>query len=483
MGQKFQKYKIALDNRERKEPKRNEGKEKLRAIMVSGFTSLFLLIIILVTLPLTVLSWSGLFVYSSIVALVIFLFVLLFRYFSILVMAYLYITKYSVEEREGYYPFISVIVPVFNEGKIIRNSIESLLDLDYPNYEIIIVNDGSTDNTAEAAEEMVGYQQGRSALVKISVINKPNGGKSKALNAGIQYSEAEFVLCMDGDSQLSPETLRMGIRHFVDPNVGAVAGNVKVENRKKVLTDLQALEYVEGLNMPRSAQGFVRMVNIIPGPVGIFRKSALRDAGYYSSDTFAEDADITLKILEKNWKINYEPNAIAYTEAPARLHQLLKQRYRWTRGILQAIRKHRKHILNPTINFNNTLILWSMFYEALVWPAMNIFANLFFIVAAFYGMSSLVFFWWVGIMLLDMMAAIYCIAVEREEFRLVPYSIFYRLIFILLIDITKAMATVEEFLGISMTWGKLERSGSSSKTKLSKAPVANKGASPKYKKV
>ena len=470
MAKKVQKYKIALDNRERKEPKRNEGKEKLRVIIISGVVSFVLLLVILITLPLTVLSWSGLFVYSSIVALVIFLFVLLFRYFSILVMAYLYITKYTVEEKEGYYPFISIIVPVFNEGVLLRNSIDSLLDLDYPNYEIIIVNDGSSDDTNIVAEDIVGYQQGRTALVKVSLINKPNGGKAKALNAGIQYSEAEFVLCMDGDSQLSSNTLKNGIRHFVDPNVGAVAGNVKVENRKNFLTDLQALEYLEGLNMPRSAQGFVRMVNIIPGPIGIFRKAALRDAGYYSSDTFAEDADITLKVLEKNWKINYEPTAIAYTEAPSKLHQLLKQRYRWTRGILQAIRKHKKHIYNPTVNFNNTLILWSMFYEALVWPAMNIFANLFFIVAAFYGMSSLVFFWWVGIMLLDMMAAIYCIAAEREQFRLVPYSIVYRLIFILLIDITKAMATVEEFLGIAMTWGKLERSGSKNATKKAKTP-------------
>lgn len=460
MPQKYQKYKIALDNRETKPPRRNEKKEKLRVIFVSGILSLFMLIIILITLPLTILTWSGLFVYASIVALVIFLFVLLFRYFSILVMAYLQVTKYTVREQEGYFPFISIIVPVYNEGKVVKSSVESLLDLDYPNYEIIVVNDGSTDNTAEVASTLVGYQQGRSALVKVSLINKPNGGKSKALNAGIQYSEAEFVLCMDGDSQLSPDTLKMGIRHFVDPNVGAVAGNVKVENRKKVLTDLQALEYVEGLNLPRSAQGFIQMVNIIPGPIGIFRKTALRDAGYYSSDTFAEDADITLKILDKGWKINYEPNAIALTEAPSKLHQLLKQRYRWTRGILQAIRKHKEHIYNPTINFNNTLLLWSMFYEALVWPAMNIFANLFFIIVAiFYGLSSLIFFWWVGIMILDLMAAIYCIAAEREEFRLVPYALFYRLVFILLIDITKAMATVEEFLGIEMTWGKLERSG------------------------
>jgi len=459
--QKINRFQIALDNREVQPPKRNIGREKFRIILISGILSILLIIAIIVTLPMTVLSMNGLLVYSSIVSLVIFLFVLLFRYFSILVMAYLYITKYTVEDKEGYYPYVSIIVPVFNESKVIIDSIESLLELDYPNYEIIIVNDGSTDNTSEVAESMVGYNKGRISLVKVSLINKPNGGKAKALNAGIQYSEAQFVVCMDGDSQLSSNTLKMGIRHFIDPFVGAVAGNVKVQNRKRMLTDLQALEYVEGLNMPRSAQGFLKMVNIIPGPMGFFRKNALRDAGFYSSDTFAEDADITLKILAAGWKINYEPNSIAYTEAPTKLHQLLKQRYRWTRGILQAIRKHRQHIFNPTLNFNNTIILWSMSYEALLWPAMNIFANLFFIIVAiFYGMSSLVFFWWLGIMLLDLMSAIYCVATEKEEFRLVPYAIFYRLVFILLIDITKAMATVEEFLGIKMTWGKLERAGS-----------------------
>ncbi|MBU1101370.1 MAG: glycosyltransferase [Bacteroidetes bacterium] len=457
---KIQKLQIALDNREVQPPKRNEKAEKIRAMFVSGIISIIMLLTIFITLPLTVLSWSGLFVYSSIVSLVIFLFILLFRYFSTLVMAYLYITKYTVEEKEGYYPFVSILVPVFNESMVVADSVNSLLEIDYPNFEIIVINDGSTDDTALVAESMVGYKKGISSMVKISLINKPNGGKAKALNAGIQYSEADFVVCMDGDSQLSSNSLKVGMRHFIDPYVGAVAGNVKVWNRRKLFTDLQALEYLEGLNLARSAQGFLRMVNIIPGPMGFFRKSCLRDAGFYSSDTYAEDADITLKILAKGWKINYEPNAISYTEAPTTLFQLLKQRYRWTRGILQAIRKHRKFIFNPTLNFNNTLILWSMFYEALLWPAMNIFANLFFIVVAlFYGMSSLIFFWWLGIMILDMMAAIYCIAAEREEFRLVLYAIVYRLVFILVIDITKAMATVEEFLGIKMTWGKLERSG------------------------
>ncbi len=460
MEQNNQKFQVALDNRELRPPRRKFGREKVRVIIISGILSLILLLIIIYTLPLTILSWSGLFVYASIVSLVIFLFVLLIRYFGILFMAYFYLNRYTHEKKDNYFPFVSIIVPVYNEGKVLWASVKSLLDLDYPNYEIIIVNDGSTDNTAKIAESLVGYQQGRTSLVKVSLINKPNGGKAKALNAGIQYSEAQFILCMDGDSQLSTNTLRMAVRHFVDPAVGAVAGNVKVQNRKKMLTDLQALEYLEGLNMPRSAQGFLKMVNIIPGPIGVFRKIALRDSGFYSSDTFAEDADITLKILADGWKIVYEPNAIAYTEAPATLYQLLKQRYRWTRGILQAIRKHKSHLYNPTINFNNTLILWSMFYEALIWPAMNIFVNLFFIiVAVVYGMSSFIFLWWVGIAILDLMSAVYCIAVEKEEFRLVPYAVIYRVVFILLIDITKGMATLEEFLGVRMTWGKLERKG------------------------
>ncbi len=469
-----QKYQIALDNRELKSPKRNLGAEKIRAIFISGIISLLLILTIIFTLPLTVLTWSGLFVYSSIVSLVIFLFILLIRYFATLFMAYFYMTRYTVESKEGYYPFISVIVPVYNEGVVIKQSIESLLDLDYPNYEIIIVNDGSTDNTAVIGESLVGHQAGRNGHVKVSLINKPNGGKAKALNAGIQYSEAQYVLCMDGDSQLTPNSLKVAIRHFIDPAVGAVAGNVKVQNRKRVLTDLQALEYLEGLNMARSAQGFVQMVNIIPGPIGLFRKTALRDAGFYSSDTFAEDADVTLKILANNWKIVYEPNAIAYTEAPISIYQLLKQRYRWTRGILQAVRKHKRYLFNPTVNFNNSFVLWQMFYEALVWPAMNIFVNLYFIIVAlFYGLSSFIFLWWIGIAVLDLMAAVYCIAAEKEEFRLVPYAIIYRIVFILLIDVTKAMATVEEFLGFRMTWGKLERTGTGGSSGLAAKPAAN----------
>ncbi|MHB8337362.1 MAG: glycosyltransferase family 2 protein [Ignavibacteriaceae bacterium] len=461
INQEVKKISITLDNREviRKDENR-EGK-LIKRIITTGTISLILLLVIILTLPHTVLSVKSLLEFATIVALVIFLFVLLFRYFAILVLAYLYINEYTYKAPSGgYSPFVSIIVPVYNEEKVVADSIKSLLDLDYNNYEIIVVNDGSSDKTMNVAETLVGYQKGKYSDVKVSLINKPNGGKAKALNAGIRLSKAEIVLCMDGDSQLSADSVKLAVRHFSNREIGAVAGNVKVMNRGKIFTDLQALEYIEGLNMARSAQSFVRLVNIIPGPIGLFRKKAIEEAGYYSSDTFAEDADLTLKILANGWKIYYEPNSISYTEAPVKLQQLLKQRYRWTRGILQSIRKHKKLLINPSINIGDTFILWTMFYEALIWPAMNIAANLFFIIAALvFGFSSLIFFWWAGLALLDLVTALYCIAVEKEEFRLVGYSLIYRMFFILIIDICKAMSTVEEFLGIKMTWGKLERAG------------------------
>ncbi len=461
VNQEVKKLIITLDNRELDESGQTDAKKLLRRMIISGIASLILLLIIIITLPETVLGVKSLIEYTTIVALVIFLFVLLFRYFAILVLAYLYINEYTYSAPEsGYHPFVSIIVPVYNEEKVVADSVKSLLELDYNNYEIIVVNDGSADHTKEVAESLVGYQKGKYSDIKVSLINKPNGGKARALNAGIRLSKAEIVLCMDGDSQLSPDSVKLAVRHFVNREIGAVAGNVKVLNRRKFFTDLQALEYIEGLNMARSAQSFVKLVNIIPGPIGLFRKKALEEAGYYSSDTFAEDADLTLKILANGWKIYYEPSSISYTEAPAKLQQLLKQRYRWTRGILQSIKKHKRLLANPSINFGDTFILWTMFFEALIWPFMNIAANLFFIIAALaFGFSSLIFFWWAGLGLLDLVTALYCVAVEKEEFRLVSYSLIYRMFFILIIDICKAMATVEEFLGIRMTWGKLERVG------------------------
>jgi cellulose synthase/poly-beta-1,6-N-acetylglucosamine synthase-like glycosyltransferase len=294
----------------------------------------------------------------------------------------------------------------------------------------------------------------------VRVITKPNGGKARALNTGIAQATSEFILCMDGDSALHPQTLRRAIRHFQDPAIGAVAGSVKVVNRTNLLSSLQALEYIEGLNMVRAAQGFFRLVNIIPGPIGIFRKSALEKVGGYDHDTFAEDCDLTLKLLLEGWQIQYEPGSIAYTEAPEKMLDLLKQRYRWTRGILQAISKHKRRLVDPRGGIGVTLTLWYMIFEGIMWPVMNVFGNVLFVfVAARYGTALPLVLWWAQLTVLDLAAALYCVVVEEESLLLVPYAIFYRAFFALTIDVAKLFATFEELFKLRMDWGKLERIG------------------------
>jgi biofilm PGA synthesis N-glycosyltransferase PgaC len=397
----------------------------------------------------------GTFVRISMVVLFAFLLLLILRYLGLLWFSYLD----HLDEQEfehGPLPLVTVLVPAYNEGAVIQGSIRSLLGLDYPRYEVLVIDDGSSDDTEAKARAYEG-DHGR-AIVR--VIRKPNGGKARALNTGIANARGAFILCMDGDSALHPGTLRAAVRHLNDPRVGAVAGSVKVVNRTNLLSTLQALEYVEGLNMVRSAQGFFRLVNIIPGPIGIFRRTALEGVGGYDHDTFAEDCDLTLKLLLAGWQVKYEPKAIAYTEAPERLLDLLKQRYRWTRGILQAISKHKGRLVMPWQGLGVSFTLWYMIFEGILWPSMNVFAHVLFVfVAARYGTAVPLVLWFAQLTVLDLSAALYCVAVEEERLSLVPYALFYRAFFALTIDVAKLFATLEELLRLRMDWGKLDRIG------------------------
>ncbi len=353
-------------------------------------------------------------------------------------------------------PMVSLVVPAYNEGLVIEAAIRSLLVLDYPNYEIIVVDDGSTDDTYEKAMHVAKV----SKKIPVRVITKRNGGKAEALNTGMTVAAGEFVLNMDGDSKLSRNTLRACVKHFENPRVGAVAGNVKVINRENIWTNIQALEYVEGLAMARKAQSFLRVVNIIPGPLGMFRKSVLQQVGGYDHDTFAEDCDLTLKILMRGWHIAYEPTAIAWVETPSRLLDLLKQRYRWTRGILQATKKHSHALFQPRKMGINFYILWYMLFEGIMWPFSTVMGNIFFVyVGLTYGLATLLFYWWLQLTILDVVAAAYCVVIEEEEPSLIFYAVMFRLFYINIIDISKVLATLEEWRGTAMTWGKLEREG------------------------
>src|SRR5437764_10714267 len=396
------------------------------------------------------------FITALVVTLASFLLLLILRHFILIWFSYLHQRELSLDTTPDVYPFVSIIVPAFNEAEVIQSSLSSLLELRYPYYEIIAVDDGSTDGTFERMREFEGNHYG----VKVSVFRKENSGKADTLNYGIRRSKAPIVVCMDSDSRLTPDALRYAVRTFADPHVGAVAGNVKVINRHNIWTKLQALEYIEGLNIVRKAQAFWRSVNVIPGPIGIFRRSAIEATGGYDSDTFAEDFDMTVKILAAGWKINYEPKAVAYTEAPEVLLDIIKQRYRWSRGILQALRKQKRLLTRSSGTVTTPRTLWYMIFEGLVWPAMNIFSNLFFVwIALMFGMTKLLVMWWILLTILDLLIAVHAILMEHEDMSLALYSVFYRFFYILIIDVTKLFATLEELIGLDMSWGKLARKG------------------------
>ncbi len=351
---------------------------------------------------------------------------------------------------------VSIIVPAFNEEMVIVKSIQSLMKQSYPFIEIIIVDDGSTDQTYKLAKKLE-FDKGNRSLV---VLKKPNGGKAKALNFGMEKSTGDLIMVVDSDSKISDDAVELMVDYFNDQEIGAVAGSVFISNRVNTLTKLQALEYIEGLNMVRNGQAFFRLVSIIPGPIGMFRKSALLEVGGYDSDTYAEDADLTMKLIGKGYKIEFEADAVAYTEAPEDLLDLIKQRYRWTRGILQSLGKHKSRLWHVFERPSISLVLWYMLVEAIFWPIFDIFATLFCLYVAYlFGESSLLFYWWLLFTVMDIAGALYCLMMTGESLYLAFYAILYRLYFISIINISKIFATIDEWSNTKMEWGKLDRKG------------------------
>jgi biofilm PGA synthesis N-glycosyltransferase PgaC len=393
----------------------------------------------------------------STLVLVAFLCVVVARYALLMWFAWLQHVEHMTEPLEAEeHPLVTIVVPAYNEGKMIVASVRSLMEMDYPRFEVVVVDDGSSDDTFERAQGLVAVF----GEARLRAISQTNGGKAAALNTGIAAARGEIVLCMDGDSLLEPQTLRQAVKHFQDPTVGAVAGNVKVANRLNALTRLQALEYIEGLSLVRTAHAFFRRVVVIPGPIGLFRKRVIEDLGGYLRDTFAEDCELTLRIMAAGWKVKYESKAVAWTEAPETHDALFKQRYRWSRGILQAVLKHSSRLRRPDGDLIDWIFLWVLVFEAVIWPAMNVFAILFFVAVGFWaGLGSLVVLWWAQITVLDMVAALFCVSLEQEDLKLTFYAVLYRLYFIPLIDVIKLFASVDEMLGVGMGWGKLERLG------------------------
>ena len=405
------------------------------------------------------LATTQLFVRFGISIIFAFTMLIVLRYMLIMFFSILQTIRNTADENTSTCSYrcemVSVIVPCYNEEDVIIASLKGLISQTYPYIEIIVVDDGSKDRTYDLAKKF----EYKESIKSLKVLTKENAGKSKALNFGIEKAQGTLICSVDADSKLDPNAIEFLVQHFKDPQIAAVAGSVHVINTDSFLTKLQALEYIQGLNMVKNAQALVKLVNIIPGPIGMFRKEAIKEVGYYSHDTFAEDCDITLALIAKGYKIDFEPDAIAYTEAPEHLLELLKQRYRWTRGILQAIKKNKKFLWNfkkPSITF----VMWYMLFEAIFWPFIQLWGDLFMIYLAFStGMSQLLLFWWILFSVLDIAGAIYCLLLTREKLSLAFYALVYRLVFITVINIAKILATLEEWFGTEMSWGKLERKG------------------------
>jgi cellulose synthase/poly-beta-1,6-N-acetylglucosamine synthase-like glycosyltransferase len=248
-----------------------------------------------------------------------------------------------------YEPRVAVLIPAYNEEKVIVRTIRSALRSDYANLRVIVIDDGSLDRTFDVAREAYPREIEEGRLL---VLTKANGGKAEALNFGLEHVEEEVYVGIDADTVIARDAVSKLVRHFADERVGAVAGNAKVGNRINLWTRWQALEYITSQNFERRAMDLFNVVTVVPGAIGAWRTSAVKDADGYPLNTVAEDADLTMNLLEHRFKVIYDDHALAFTEAPATARSLMRQRFRWSFGILQAVFKHRAGArTNPAMGF------------------------------------------------------------------------------------------------------------------------------------
>jgi cellulose synthase/poly-beta-1,6-N-acetylglucosamine synthase-like glycosyltransferase/peptidoglycan/xylan/chitin deacetylase (PgdA/CDA1 family)/spore germination protein YaaH len=237
-----------------------------------------------------------------------------------------------------YHPSVAVLIPAYNEETVIVRTIRSVMMSTYKNLRIIVIDDGSTDRTAEVAR--AAYPDDI-ASGRLLVLSKPNSGKADSLNYALNYFDDDIYVGIDADTVIAHDAVANLVPHFANPRIGAVAGNAKVGNRVNLWTRWQALEYITSQNFERRALDLFDVVTVVPGAIGAWRTSLVKEAGGYAADTVAEDADLTMNLLERGYSVIYEDRSLAFTEAPINADGLKRQRFRWSFGMLQAVFKHR----------------------------------------------------------------------------------------------------------------------------------------------
>jgi GT2 family glycosyltransferase len=363
-------------------------------------------------------------------------------------------------------PMVSVLIPCFNEEKVIVSSVRQILASHWRHLEVIVLDDGSKDRTAAEVEAaFAGHPQ-------VRLLSFANGGKARALNRGLLEARGDIIVALDADTLFAPEALGRLARWFVDPQIGAVAGNALVGNRLNLVTRWQALEYVTAQNLERRALAALGAVTVVPGAVGAWRKSALIDLGGYPPDTLAEDQDLTIAVQRAGWDVAFDPEARAYTEAPDTVAGLLKQRFRWSFGTLQCLWKHRSALFNrrtPVLGFIALPQIWLFqILLAVAAPLVDL-AVVWGLVSGILAhiahplewspddMSNILLYWGVFV-LIDLLAGVLGMAMEREApWADLPWLPLQRFGYRQLMYSVVVRAVITAVRGPQVGWGKLER--------------------------
>jgi cellulose synthase/poly-beta-1,6-N-acetylglucosamine synthase-like glycosyltransferase len=352
-------------------------------------------------------------------------------------------------DGEEHLPPVSVLVPAYDEEVGIGQTVRSLVASDYPDLEVVVIDDGSTDRTAEIVREL--------GLPNVLLIQQPNAGKAAALRTGTREATHDVLVMLDGDTVFESGTVRALVQPLRDPRVGAVSGNVKVGNRRGLLGRWQHMEYVAGFNLDRRLLDLLHCITTVPGAAGAFRREAVEAAGGLSTDTLAEDTDVTMAILRAGYRVVHEERAIAWTEAPSTLNDLWKQRYRWAYGTLQVVWKHRGALREG--NRLGRIALPALLVFQVLLPLMAPIIDVFAVYGLLAGNARTVVTTWLAYMGLQVLLGAYALRLDRESLRPLWSLPFQQVVYRQLMYLVVIQSVVSALQGIRLPWHKLERTG------------------------
>jgi peptidoglycan-N-acetylglucosamine deacetylase len=364
----------------------------------------------------------------------------------------------------GFSPLVTVLVPAFNEGKVIARTVGSILNAGYARVEVMVVDDGSTDDTSEVVRAIAAKDP------RVTLLQKQNGGKAHAANLGLASATGEIVIAVDADTIILPGSIERLVAHFVDASVTAVCGNVEVGNVHSWLTRFQAIEYVTSQNFDRRAFALLNCVSVVPGALGAWRRDAVLAVGGYSSETLTEDADLTLTVLRAGGRIVYEPRAIGRTEAPETVSGLLKQRFRWTYGTYQCLYKHRKVFFHGTLGW---IGLPNMVVFQVLFAAISPIGDLVMILSLFRGDYGAFAAGYIAFLLMDVCGSLLAFVLDGKPIRWLWMLLIQRFTYRQMMYFVSLKAMIAAIRGARHGWRKLDRTGSVDFEKPSVAPTVS----------